>query len=429
VDEKDVEFLKTSCQHQSNNGYIDVDDMKSVLAQLKTIKPNIDIAYLAKSIVSNNGMVDYNRFLDTYVTIQLDCCRVLCVCLPSRWIHNPCLKRKIALGVNGCADFLLQCGVCRTSVWGTHYEQWLTESRRLLDCATKLGQVERKEHARKAYKLAVNVMNVIVRCGSGGLQHNVLLGVCLSFVGTAIYRVQTTVEGSEPFDLLSGNICSMAMKMGAPPTIHDAWILSQMCRVKSMMDNNKEKKRWLDLATKCITGATGSMPLEAKVHRMEAACMQLRISALYPDAKLKDVTQMLENNMIWPCVDEMTVPTLFSICGIISQEYGIRYAAKYIRRGAALEPQKFNGLQNELERQFQIDLVWINNCLSNNALTNDDWISVGEFWTWGKKRLGAKVRKRVGDAYRTKGLTETAVEWCGIDVVKEETSSKCSFNK
>jgi len=144
--------------------------------------------------------------------------------------------------------------------------------------------------------------------------------------------------------------------------------------------------------------------------------MQLRISALYPNVDLKGVTKMLENSTIWPCIDEMTVPTLFSICGIIHQQYGIRGAAKYVRRGVALNPQKFDGLQNELERQFQTDFVWINNCLSINALTNDEWISIGEFWTWGKKRLGAKVRKRVGDAYRSKGLAETAAEWCGIGV-------------
>ena len=423
VDEKDVEFLKTSCQHldQSNNGYIDVEDMKSILAQLKTIKPNMDIAYLAKSIVSENGLMDYNQFLDTYVTIQLDCCRVLCVCLPSRWIHNPCLMRKIALGVNGCIDYLLQCGCCRTSVWGPRYEQWMVESRRLLDCAIVLEREERREHARKAYKLVVNVINVVVRCGSGGLKHNVLLGVCLSFVGTAIYLLQSINARSEPCDLLAGNICLMGMRLGGPPTIYNALILSQMCRVQSVAGNNKDKVSWLDLANKCLTGAEGSVPLEATAFHMDAACMRLRIRVLH-GAKLEDVTKMLENKTIWPWgIDELTVPTLFAICGIVGQSYGIGHAAKYVRRGLSLDPLKFDRLRQGLERQIQSDFVYVHNCLAHSELTNDEYIFLGEFWMWEKTMLDATVRKQISGAYRTKGFVEKAAEWCDFGVAKNET--------
>jgi hypothetical protein len=423
VDEKDVAFLKTSCQqlNQPNNGYIDVDDMKSILAQLKTIKPNMDIAYLAKSIVSENGLMDYNQFLDTYVTIQLDCCRVLCVCLPSRWIHNPCLMRKIALGVNGCIDYLLQCGCCRTSVWGPRYEQWMVESRRLLDCAIVLEREERREHARKAYKLVVNVINVVVRCGSGGLKHNVLLGVCLSFVGTAIYLLQSINARSEPCDLLAGNICLMGMRLGGPPTIYNALILSQMCRVQSVAGNNKDKVSWLDLANKCLTGAEGSVPLEATAFHMDAACMRLRIRVLH-GAKLEDVTKMLENKTIWPWgIDELTVPTLFAICGIVGQSYGIGHAAKYVRRGLSLDPLKFDRLRQGLERQIQSDFVYVHNCLAHSELTNDEYIFLGEFWMWEKTMLDATVRKQISGAYRTKGFVEKAAEWCDFGVAKNET--------
>ena len=421
VEESDVDFLREKCQQldPAKNGSIGVDDMKSVLTQLKRNNPNIDMIYLNDSIVSNKGMIDYNRFLDTYVTIQLDCCRILCVCLPSRWMHNPCLKKKIALGVNGCADFLLQCGACRTSVWGTRYGQWLTESRHFLDCAINLDHEERREHARKAYTLAVNVMNAIVRCGSGGLKHNVLLGVCLSFIGTAIYQLQTTNEGSEPLDLLSGKICSMGLRMGAPPTIHNAWILGQMCLVKSVVDNNKEKQSWLDLATECVTDAIGSMPLDATAHRMAAACTQLTIDVLYPGTEVQDVTKMLENRTFWPWgIDELTVMALFSICGTIGRQYGLRHVAKYVRRGVALDPQMFDGMHNHLECQIQSDIVWMNACLSNTELTNDQCIGLGDSWTWEKTRLDVKARTQISEAYKTKGLAEESTKWCGIGVSK-----------
>jgi len=263
-------------------------------------------------------------------------------------------------------------------------------------------------------------MNAIVRCGSGGLKRNVLLGVCLSFVGIAIYRVQTTFEGSEPFDLLSGKICSMGMKMGGPPTIHNAWILSQMCRVKSLTGNNKEKIFWLDLANKCLTDAKGSIPMEATAHRMEAECRRLRIIVLYPGAELEDVTKMLDNKTVWPWgINELTVPTLLSICGTIGPQYGIRHAAKYVRRGATLDPQKFDDFQNDLERQIQSDIVWVNNCLLSSELTNDGCVFLGEFWAWKKTRLDVKARKQISDAYRQKGFIGKAVEWCGTEVDKD----------
>jgi hypothetical protein len=348
----------------TGTGFITSDEMSQVLVEWTNKRSGTDqntfeLDHLNTLVAVEDGeRLDYTLFVKKVK--DLHCCQTLCVCRPPRWLHNTCLNEKLALGLHAKRDFLLCCGYCRESVWGKSYIAWSSEATQLLtvvESSNNVGQAK-QECVDEAYELAMDVTSAVIRCGGGGVKQNAILGDCLAVVGSAIYDQQVALNGGVPKNYLSGQVCGMAMRMGAPPTLRIAWILSEMRwnfdRTLGEDNRNEEEQRrdigvkqeWLDLAMKCCRLSKRFVPKEDTALLMRTECMLIEIKVHYPDVAIEDVLEQVDT---WPWgLEEMTVYSLYAVCSVLSENFGISYMGKYLERGERLVAEDPNAPQPEL---------------------------------------------------------------------------------
>ena len=410
LNKTDVQFLNKAFQQldTSEQGYVTQEEMNEVLKQWKRERPNIDTTYFETHIIEEGGRIDYKKVLKD--TINTNCCQTLCLCRPCRWIHNKCLTQKLTMGVNGTGKYLLRCGYCRASVWGTQYVQWLSKAQRLLKDAVGREKDVATKNAKQAMFLSVNTMHAVIQCGGGSIQQNPILGECLATVGSAIYKIQNVKSGGYPTSKLSGQICLMALEIGGAPSLRTAWILSEMQWLYKKQEQELEKLKWIDLAVKYCKEAKLGIPNSNHALQMRAECMLLEFQIVYPWIELPEVTQILQS---WPWdINALNIDTCFLVCWVMVENFGARYMGKYYERGLFLDSVLFQDLTDELNFQVEDD----NNCmktwvLEDEKITNERCVVLGDMWMWDKKKLDGKVRERLSQAYNALEQHEKGSEW------------------
>ena len=367
----DVEYLINAfkCLDTTNTGYVTSDEMTQVLMQWinkqsGTDQSTFELDHLKTLVdVEADERVNFSIFLKKLK--DLHCCQTLCVCRPPRWLHNTCLNEKLSLGLFAKHWFLLRCGYCRESVWGKSYVEWSSEATQILH---KIGQAK-QESLDDAYELAMDVVGAVIRCGGGGVKRNVILGDSLSVAAIAIYNQQVTSNGGVPIDHLSGQICAMALRMGAPPTPRIAWILSEMRwnfdytlredgrNEEEQREDLKRKKDWLDLAMKCCRLSKRYIPKEDTAQQMRTECMLIEIKVHYQDVTIQDVLTQVK---AWPWgLEEMTVYSLYAVCSVLAENNGVAEIKPFLECGERLiaenpdaeDPELFSELRAEYNVQ------------------------------------------------------------------------------
>jgi hypothetical protein len=382
LDDTEVEHLHESFKDldPEDSGHVTDDEMAQILMQWNDKRSGTGqdtfemdhLKSLAIAITGTNGVVvNYRLFLK--LMLGLYSCQTLCVCRPPRWIHNTCMNEKLARGLNAKRDFLLKCGFCRASLWGESYIQWLYEASRLETLLMTNKIVEgRKEVADKVYELTMDVASVAIRCGGGGVKRNALLGSCLAMVGSAVYEQQTASNNDCPSDYLSGQICVMAMHLGAPATLRTAWVFLEMRHntdytfredartEKERQSDLKQCQQWLALAKDCCQLSKRYVAKEDVALLMRVECMMLDINLHSPGAT---VEEMLGQVQAWPwSLEELSVFALFSVCGLLLENDGICFMEKYLERGERIvaedpEPEKpelFHELRAEYDQSVKM---------------------------------------------------------------------------
>ena len=375
LDDTEVEHLHETFKHldPTDSGHVTEDEMAQILMQWNdkrsgTGQDTFEMDHLKSLVIAkdgNNGaVVNYRLFVERM--LGLYSCQTLCVCRPPRWIHNTCMNEKLALGLNARLDFLLKCGFCRTSVWGESYIQWLDEAYRLQTLLVKNKIVEgRKEVADKVYELTMDVASVVIRCGGGGVKRNAMLGACLARVGSAIYEQQAASNDDCPCDYLSGQICAMAMRLGAPATLRTAWVFLEMRHntdytfredartEKERQSDLKQCQQWLALAKESCQLSKRYVAKEDTALLMSVECMMVEINLQSPGVTVED---MLGQVQAWPwSLEELSVFALFSVCGLLLENDGICFMEKYLERGERIvaedpapeNPEMFRELRAE----------------------------------------------------------------------------------
>jgi len=375
MDDTDVERLHQAFKHldTAGTGYVTDDETTQVLTQWidkrsSTGQGTFEMDHLKSLVTAQDGedgaVVDYALFLKRM--LGLHSCQTLCVCRPPRWIHNTCMNEKLALGLNARLDFLLKCGFCRTSVWGESYIQWLDEAYRLQTLLVKNKIVEgRKEVADKVYELTMDVASVIIRCGGGGVKRNAMLGACLARVGSAIYEQQAASNDECPCDYLSGQICVMAMRLGAPATLRTAWVFLEMRHntdytfredertEKERQSDLKQCQQWLALAKESCQLSKRYVAKEDTALLMRVECMMVEINLQSPGVTVED---MLGQVQAWPwSLEELSVFALFSVCGLLLENDGSCYMEKYLERGERLVAEDPAPENPELWRELKAE--------------------------------------------------------------------------
>ena len=383
LDDTEVEHLHETFKHldPTDSGPVTDDEMTQILMHWNDKRSGTGqdtfemdhLKSLAIAITGTNGVVvNYRLFLKRM--LGLYSCQTLCVCRPPRWIHNTCMNEKLARGLNAKRDFLLKCGFCRASLWGESYIQWLYEASRLETLLMTNKIVEgRKEVADKVYELTMDVASVAIRCGGGGVKRNALLGSCLAMVGSAVYEQQSASNNDCPSDYLSGQICVMAMRLGAPATPRIAWLLSEMrwntdytfredTRTEEERQSDlKQRQQWLALAKDCCQLSKRYVAKEDVALLMRVECMMLDINLHSPGAT---VEEMLGQVQAWPwSLEELSVFALFSVCCLLLDNGGICYMEKYLERGERIvaenpapeNPELFHELRAEYDYSIGLE--------------------------------------------------------------------------
>ena len=405
--EFDVQFLNRTFVKldTKGQGFITQDEMKVVLIQWRKYT---DTTYFETFIIVEDGRINYRKLLD--VVTSTNYCQTLCLCRPTRWIHNKCLTQKLTMGLNGTGGYLLRCGFCRASVWGTQYVQWLAKAQRLLHEAIGAEKHIAMKNANEALSLSINTMHAVIQCGGGSIQQNPILGECLATVGSAIYKIQNVKSGGYPTSKLSGQICLMALEIGGAPSLRTAWILSEMQWLYKKQEQELEKLKWIDLAVKYCKEAKLGIPNSNHALQMRAECMLLEFQIVYPWIELPEVTQILQS---WPWdINALNIDTCFLVCWVMVENFGARYMGKYYERGLFLDSVLFQDLTDELNFQVEDD----NNCmktwvLEDEKITNERCVVLGDMWMWDKKKLDGKVRERLSQAYNALEQHEKGSEW------------------
>ena len=408
--EFDVLFLKRTFVKldTKGQGFITQDEMKVVLIQWRKYT---DTTYFETFIIVEDGRINYEKLLD--VVTSTNYCQTLCLCRPTRWIHNKCLTQKLTMGLNGTGGYLLRCGFCRASVWGTQYVQWLAKAQRLLHEAIGAEKHIAMKNANEALSLSVNTMHAVIQCGGGTIRQNPILGECLATVGSAIYKHQHASNGGYPTNDYSAQICLKAMQMMGPPSLRVAWIMSEMRWVLKEEDQEPEKIQWLNLAVKYCKEAKCGIPLNQHVLHMRAECMLLKFMVFYPFVKLDEVMEAIQ---AWPWeIDVLNTDTCFLVCSVMAAHFGVRHMGtvtrKYYERGILLDPILFEELKIKLDLQMHDDIVWMNTITMNITVTDEDRVKLGDEWDWEKHMLDNEVIKRLIQAYNTLHQYEKAAMW------------------
>jgi len=386
LDDTDVEYLHEAFKRLDAGsapitGHVTEDEMTQVLMQWidkrsGTGQGTFEMDHLKTLYTTQDSkdgaVVKYKLFLDRM--LGLHSCQTLCVCRPPRWIHNTCMNEKLALGLNAKRDFLLKCGFCRASLWGESYTQWLHEASRLetLLLANKIVE-GRKEVADKVYELSMDVASVAIRCGGGGVKRNAMLGSCLAMVGSAICTQQAASNNGCPYNHLSGQICVMAMRMGAPATTRTAWVLNEMRwntdytmsedtrNEEERQRDLKQHKHWSALAMHCCQTSKRYAAKEDTALLMRVECMVIEISMHTPGVTVED---MLGQVQAWPwSLEELSVFALYSVCSLLLENDGICFMEKYLERGERIvaedpapeNPELFHELRAEYDYSIGLE--------------------------------------------------------------------------
>jgi hypothetical protein len=328
-------------------------------------QPTFDVPHLVTLAVVKDERIDYNLFVDAMKNTH--CCQTLCVCRPSRWLHHHCLHKKLAIGMNNTEYFLLRCGYCRTSVWGTSYAEWYNEAVILLNNARYTKGEENKEARQRAfdeaYELAMDVLNAVIRCGGGGVVQNAILGDCLTLVGSVIYEQQQNSNGGVPRGTLAGQVCHIALRMGAPPTPRMALVLSEMHWTFKQTKNAERQRYWLDLAAKCCEDSKKYInePAKATAISMWTELTSIQIRVHSPGMTPKEILKVFQQ---WPWgIEEMSAHMLYSMCFLLVQNEGVCYMAEYLERGERLvaedpyakNPVLFERLRIEYDKSLVVE--------------------------------------------------------------------------
>ena len=378
-------------------------------------------------------------------------CQTLCRCDPSRWLHNCCLEEKLNIGINGLKHYLLQCGFCRSNVWGA-VSVWLLQAVQLLNEANGAPHEQRLGLAEQAYELALDATNAVVQQGGGGYVDNAVLGECLTTVGAAIYHRECAVGGygsDYPTTLRSGWVSLTALRLGAPAKLFTSWLLSDMRWVcdeneegtesmegtegtggtegtegKNKGNTGKEgttiKVQWLDRATRCCELSKRSIPNGSTELAMRTECMLLEFYAKYPTRMYNEVMSVVK---AWPWkLEEWNAATCFSVCSILQNGFGVRYMKEeYLDRGVDLDESLFGELVNEWNGAREEDVKDWNNELrkevKNKGRSSDEkCVSIADEWWWDKRCLEPEVQGRISQAYKNMGRKEEMKAWLpGVD--------------
>jgi len=421
LNELDVQFLKRTFAQidTKGHGFITEDEMKGVLIQWKKEQSNTktttytDTTYFETFIIVEDGRINYEKVLAAATNTNY--CQTLCVCRPSRWLHNKCLNTKLTMGLNGTGGYLLRCGYCRTSVWGTHYVNWLEEAVQLLNNAVGAKVDVQIHNSNKALDLAINAMQAVIRCGGGRLKNNAILGGCLSLVGSATYKIQNASNCGYPLNDDSGKICLIAMEMMGPPSLRTAWIMSEMRWIFKEEDQQLKKIHWLNLAIKYCKEAKRGIPSNQHALHMRAECMLLEFKVFYPFFEVDNVMEVLQ---AWPWeIDVLNTDTCFLVCSVMAEHFGVRHMGmdtrKYYERGVLLDPILFEELKVELDSQIHDDVNWMKSNIMDvsGKVTDEDRVKLGDEWDWEKHVLDIEVIKRLIQAYNTLHQYEKGAMW------------------
>ena len=360
-------------------------------------------------------------------------CQTLCRCDPPRWLHNCCLEEKLNIGINDSKKYLLECGFCRSNVWGAVPVVWLHQADVLLAKANAAPHEQKLALVEQAYELALDATNAVVQQGGDGYVDNAVLGGCLTVVGAAIYNLECSGESDYPTTLRSGWVNMTALRLGAPAQLYTSWLLSEMRWVcdekedgtveeKQGSEEEKEgttsKVQWLDRATRCCKISKRSIPNSSTQLVMRTECMLLEVYAMYSTTTYTKVLSVVK---AWPWkLEEWNAATCFSVCSILKNGFGVRYMKKeYLDRGVDLDESLFGELVNEWNGARDTDVANWNQVFTEekelSELSDKQRVSIADGWLWDKKLLKPEVRRTISKAYDRMGRQEETTAWL-VDV-------------
>jgi len=223
--------------------------------------------------------------------------------------------------------------------------------------------------------VTVNVRGSHLKKGSGGggVKRNAMLGACLARVGSAIYEQQAASNDECPCDYLSGQICVMAVRLGAPATLRTAWVFLEMRHntdytfredertEKERQSDLKQCQQWLAMAKESCQLSKRYVAKEDTALLMRVECMMVEINLQSPGVTVED---MLGQVQAWPwSLEELSVFALFSVCCLLLDNGGICYMEKYLERGERIvaenpapeNPELFHELRAEYDYSIGLE--------------------------------------------------------------------------
>jgi len=342
--------------------------------------------------------------LDSYSTDEDEWCRMLCKC-KSSWMHNKCAADKFKTGQNGGMANLLKCGTCRNSSYGKQCCEWMERVIRLLntvmfnDAATT--KKDRAAKLKEAYELSLDVVGFLVRFGRGA-KRNVLVGVAVFNVVTAMYELDCLENDGVPTKLEAGTLCLDTERiLGGAPSLHEARILQNMIRVCT---SDMEKEEWLDHAAEYIQRCKGVIPKHA--HTLNC-CVEIEILILEFQRPTRTMSSLIQALQKWSHEDvhSLDVNDCLMVCEELIINGAIRDMGEFFAHGVRLDPDLFDEAVAARQEQIEIDLSYMRSVVLADKTTNRERVLLSEdFWSWGEELTDVSVLECLRIAYREEQL-------------------------
>ena len=347
--------------------------------------------------------------LNTYSTDEDEWCRMLCQC-KSSWMHNTCAADKFKTGWNGGMANLLKCGTCRESSYGKQCYLWSEQATCLLNTVCNDNATTKKERAAKlkeVHELSLDVVGFLVRFGRGA-KRNVLVGVAVFRVASAMFTLDCLENGGAPTELAAGKLCLAAEQIiGGEPSLHDALILQNMIHVSTA---EIEKEEWLDYAEEYIQRCKGVIS-KSEHEMLQGIEFQMLILTLQrPTRTMLSLVRTLQG---WSREDvhSLDAHKCCQVCEVLIRTGGINHMGEFFAHGVLLDPDLFDKVAAVRQKQIEMDLSYLRSMVLADETTNQERVQIAEdFWSWGREELtDVSVLESLRVAYRGEQL-EAAFE-------------------
>ena len=348
--------------------------------------------------------------LDSYSTDEDEWCRMLCKC-KSSWMHNKCAADKFETGYNGGMANLLKCGTCRDSSYGKQCIQWMNQATHLLNTFLCYDAATTKEECaaklKEAHELSLDVVGFLVRFGRGA-QRNVLVGVAVFNVVTAMYELDCLENDGVPTKLEAGTLCLDTERiLGGAPSLHEARILQNMIRVCT---SDMEKEEWLDHADEYIQRCKSVVPKHERTLHLFVEIEMLIVKMQRPTRTMSSLIQALQR---WSHEDVRSLDAhrCLMVCEELIINSGIRDMGEFFAHGVRLDPNLFDEVAAVRQKQIELDLSDLRSAVLADKTTNQERVKLSEvLWLWGREELtDVSVLECLRIAYKAEQL-EAAFE-------------------